>query len=126
MNRSDKFKAAHAIVKNFLIGDYRACFSMALAHVNKMIKMSSSEITIYVAKFINPVVESAEKIVQKQLSKFKPEVTENKIALLQNTFPIKETLKSLGFKWASVRTAWIKQCDSSEEMISIANQILEA
>jgi len=94
MNKSNIMKAAHKLAKTFS-GDYRACLSMALREVYKAIKS-------IVAK------QQYEVAVAKVNAQFGGVVAETgfQINLTRNTYPVKEELKELGFKFNPKSRNW--------------------
>lgn len=119
MTKSNKFKAAHALAKTFT-GNYKACFSAALIHVNAILKLSGIAKDTYIAQNITGNVD---KIAETKLSFFRASVESNKITLVKNTYEVKETLKEIGFKFNSIARTWTKSCVTANEVLEIANKL---
>ena len=122
MNKSEIFKAAHALARTFE-GNYSACFSLALKIIYRgesemttaqelnekfgvKTKVWESSVNYYVNSFdsdyLDAAIEAAQEIKLKKEFIFVPFRTSKKqdaIKVVGNSYAIKEELKELGFKY---------------------------
>jgi len=128
MTKSEIFKAAHKLAKTFE-GNYRACFSLALREVlatSKETKMYiTEEAKELISRFQNPNLGNAfkklETLITEEFASADGDFTEaignlkgtieaksraiffvvdGKMIVIGKTFPIKEELQELGFKFS--------------------------
>jgi hypothetical protein len=123
MTKSEIFKAAHHFAKS-LEGNYSARFSFALKIAYAVSKMNKEEGSIFLAQNIPGYsFDYAVQSVKNKLAKFNADVSADFISLKINTYEIKETLKSMGFKFNACGKSWTKYNLSINEVIEIANKL---
>lgn len=111
--KKEIFIQAHKMAKTFT-GNYQACFSLALKEIFQAIKT-----------FNTPKVDVSE-IEQKMRIKFNSlwQLGFSNISLEKNTYEIKETLKSLGFKFNGFAKCWSIETATETQALEIAKKLV--
>lgn len=113
--KKEIFIQAHKMAKTFT-GNYSACFSLALKEIFQAIKT-----------FNAPKVEENTNLLEATMRlKFNTEWRNGltSMTLRTGTYEIKETLKSLGFKFNGFAKVWTIETTTETEALEIAKKLV--
>lgn len=114
MTKSNIMKAAHKLAKTFS-GDYRACLALAMKEVYAVVRKLTAK-------------KEYETAIAKVQTQFGGVVAETgfQINLTRNTFPVKETLKNMGFKFNPKSGNWtLWNMDNAIDMKAVVYKLAQ-